>query len=121
MGAAVVGRCDLYFENKLTIRQANRVPGDLKCVARVTVSSGDKKLAQIPIAIQYRDCEGLSPWTTIAVGSTMSKPNLGVGQVQFPFIDDEAHCIYRIVSPFGLPNLPALERTIITSTYQRRQ
>jgi hypothetical protein len=121
MGAAIVGRCDIYFENRLTIRQSNRVPGGLKCVARVTVSAEDKKLAQIPIAIQYRDCDGINPWTTIAAGSTMGKPNLGVGQVRFPFIDDETHCVYRIVAPFGVPNLPELERTILTSTYQRRQ
>lgn len=121
MGAAIVGRCDIYFENRRTIRQANRVPGDLTCIARVTLSTGSKKLAQIPIAIQYRDCAGLNPWTTIAAGSTMGKPNLGIGQVQFPFIDDEAHCVYRIVSPFGLPNVPELERTVITSTYQRQK
>lgn len=121
MGAAIVGRCDIYFENRLTIRQSNRVPGGLKCVARVTVSAEARMLAQIPIAIQYRDCDGLNPWTTIAAGSTMDKPNLGVGQVRFPFIDDETHCVYRIVSPFGVPNLPELERTIVTSTYQRRQ
>jgi hypothetical protein len=121
MGAAIVGRCDIYFENRLTIRQSNRVPGGLKCVARVTVSAEERKLAQIPIAIQYRDCDGITPWTTIAVGSTMSKPNLGVGQVRFPFIDDETHCVYRIVAPFGVPNLSELERTIVTSTYQRRQ
>ena len=121
MGAAIVGRCDIYFENRLTIRQSNRVPGGLKCVVRVTVSAEDKKLAQIPIAIQYRDCKGINPWTTLAAGSTMGKPNLGVGQVRFPFIDDETHCLYRIVAPFGVPNLPELERTIVTSTYQRRQ
>jgi hypothetical protein len=121
MGAAIVGRCDIYFENRLTIRQSNRVPGGLKCVARVTVSAEEKKLAQIPIAIQYRDCDGFNPWTTIAAGSTMGKPNVGVGQVRFPFIDDEAHCEYRIVAPFGVPNLPELERRIVTSTYQRRK
>lgn len=121
MGAAIVGRCDIYFENRLTIRQSNRVPGGLKCVARVTVSADDKKLAQIPVAIQYRDCDGVTPWTTIAAGTTMGKPNAGVAQVRFPFIDDETHCVYRIVAPFGLPNLPELERTIVTNTYQRRQ
>jgi hypothetical protein len=121
VGSAIVGRCDLYFENSLVIRQANRVPKDLTCVAKVFVRSNRRRLSQVPIAIQYRDCEQLQPWTTVAVGSTMAKPNAGIGQVQFPYIDDETHCLYRIVAPFGVPNLPEFERIIETSTFQRRQ
>lgn len=121
VGSAIVGRCNAYFENRLIIRQSNKVPGDLRCVARVTVASNDKKLAQVPIAIQYRDCDEEFPWTTIAVGSTMGRPNLGVGQVEFPFVDDATHCIYRIVAPVGVPGLPDIERLIHTSTYQRLQ
>jgi hypothetical protein len=51
----------------------------------------------------------------------MAKPNAGIGQVRFPYIDDEQHCLYRIVAPFGVPNLPEFERIIETSTFQRRQ
>jgi hypothetical protein len=120
VGAAIVGRCNAYFENRLTIRQANKVPGNLRCVARVTVSTEDQKLAGVPVVVQYRDCEQLQPWTTIAAGSTMDYPNRGVAQVEFPFIDDATHCLYRIVAPYGVPGLPDLERTVITSTYQRR-
>jgi hypothetical protein len=121
VGAAIVGRCDIYFENRLTIRQANRVPGDLTCVAKVTVLSDAKKLADVPFVVQYQDCDGLTPWTTVAAGNTMKRPNQGVGQVRFPFIDDETHCVYRIVAPVGVPGLPELERRINTLTYQRRQ
>jgi hypothetical protein len=83
------------------------------------VSSENEMLARVPVAIQYRDCEQLQPWTTIAAGSTMGYPNSGVAQVEFPFVDDATHCIYRIVAPFGVLGLPDLERTVITGTYQR--
>lgn len=121
VGSGIVGRCDIYFENNAVIRQANRVPGDLRCVARVTVAADKQRLADVPIAIQYRDCGENLPWTTIAVGSTMRQPNLGVGQVEFPYIDDETRCVYRIVAPFGVPGLPDIERIIHTRTYQRQR
>ena len=121
VGAAIVGACDRYFENNLIIRQSNKVPSKLSCVAKVTISTDGKGVARIPFAVQYRDCDQLLPWTTVAVGSTMGTPNLGVGQVRFPFKDDETHCVYRIVAPFGVPNLPELERLVRTSTYQRRK
>lgn len=120
VGAAIVGRCDIYFENRLVIRQANRVPDDLRCVAKVTVAADGRSLAQVPFIVQYQDCEGLNPWVTVAAGSTMKKPNRGIGQVEFPFFDDEIHCVYRIVAPVGVSGLPELERRIHTRTYQRR-
>ena len=120
MSAGIVGRCNRYFENRLIIRQANRVPGNLSCVARVTVSAGNKRLPRVPVVIQYRDCDQLQPWTTIAVGSTMGHPNSGVAQVEFPFVDDATRCLYRIVAPYGVPGLPDLERTVVTDTYQRK-
>lgn len=119
MSAAIVGKCNRYFENRLTIRQANKVPGNLRCVARVTVTSEKERLPKVPVVIQYRDCDELQPWTTIAAGSTMGYPNSGVAQVEFPFVDDVTHCIYRIVAPYGVPGLPDLERSVITRTYQR--
>jgi hypothetical protein len=121
VGAAVVGRCDIYFENRLVIRQANRVPGDLRCVAKVTVAADGRRLAQVPFIVQYQDCEGVNPWVTLAAGTTMKKPNRGIGQVEFPFIDDEIHCVYRILAPVGVTGLPEFERRINTLTYQRRK
>lgn len=118
VGAAIVGLCDIYFENRLTIRQANAVPENLSCVARTTVRANNRKLANVPIAIQYRGCSNEGDWITIAAGATMRKPNKGVGQVVFPFIDDAEHCIYRIVAPFGVSGLPELERIIHTRTFQ---
>jgi hypothetical protein len=120
VGAAIVGRCDIYFENRLVIRQANRVPGDLRCVAKVTVSADGRRLAGVPFAIQYTNCDASAPWVTLSAGTTMKRPNRGIGQAEFPFIDDETHCIYRILAPVGLSELPALERTIHTLTYQKR-
>lgn len=117
-GAAIVGLCDIYFENRLTIRQANAVPQNLSCVARVTMRANNRKLANVPIAIQYRGCSNEGDWITVAAGATMRKPYKGIGQVAFPFVDDIEHCIYRIVAPFGVTGLPELERIIHTRTFQ---
>lgn len=121
VGAAIVGRCDIYFENGLVIRQANRVPSGVRCVAKVTVAADGRRVADVPFIVQYQDCDGLTPWTTVAAGATMKRPNRGIGQVDFPFIDDEQHCVYRIVAPVGVSGLPELERRIHTLTYQKRQ
>lgn len=120
VGAAIVGRCDIYFRNRLVIRQASRVPGDLSCVAKVTVSADGRRLASVPFAVQYTNCNASAPWVTVGAGTTMKRPNRGIGQTEFPFIDDETHCIYRIIAPVGLPDLPALERLIHTLTYQKQ-
>jgi hypothetical protein len=121
VGAGIVGRCDAYFENSRIIRQANPVPDDLRCVAKVTVSADGRRLGRVPFVIQYRNCDETTPWTTVAAGSTMSPPNRGVGQVRFRYIDDQDHCLYRIVAPVGVPGLPELERLIHTRTYQMRR
>lgn len=121
MSAGIVGRCNSYFENKSVIRQSNRVPGNLRCIARISVSSDNGSLARVPIVIQYNTCDESNTWTTLAAGSTFGYPNTGVGQIEFPYADDKTHCIYRIVAPYGVPGLPQLERRIVTFTYQRNR
>jgi hypothetical protein len=121
VAARIVGKCDIYFENSRIIRQANPVPADLTCVAKVIVSAEGRRLGRVPFAVQYRDCEQATPWTTLAIENTLPPPNRGVGQTQFRYIDDEQHCIYRIVAPIGVPGLPELERLIYTRTYQQLQ
>jgi hypothetical protein len=121
VGAAIVGRCNIYFENRLTIRQSNRTPKGLKCVAKVTVAADGRRLGDVPFLVQYRDCRGELPWVTVAAGTTMGRPNQGIGQAEFPFTDDESHCLYRIVAPVGVRGLPELERIIQTATFQRSQ
>jgi len=120
VAAGIVGRCDIYFENGRVIRQANSVPDELTCVAKVIVSAGGRRLGRVPFAVQYRGCDESSPWVTIAAENTLTPPNRGVGQAQFTFIDDEQHCLYRIVAPFGVPGLPELEKLVYTRTYQSR-
>ena len=120
VGAAIVGRCNIYFENRLVIRQSNRVPDNSRCVAKVTIAADGRRLARVPFLVQFQDCAGLTPWTTIAAGTTMQRPNRGIGQVDFPFFDDEVHCVYRILAPVGVPGLPELERRIHTLTYQKQ-
>ena len=80
--------------------------------------ANNRKLPNVPIAIQYRGCSNEGEWTTIAAGATMKKPYKGIGQVEFAYRDDIEHCIYRIVAPFGVTGLPELERIIHTRTFQ---
>jgi hypothetical protein len=118
MNSKIVGTCDIYFENRRVIRQANPVPKGLTCVARVTTKAGSLPLAHVPVAIQFRSCNAKAPWNTVALGATMTGANLGVAQIEFPYFDDRAHCLYRIIAPFEDDRIPPVEKEIWTATYQ---
>lgn len=114
----IVGACDIYFENFSTIRQANVTPDGLSCVLKVTVKAGEILVPHVPIAIQYRACDGKGAWITSALGATMSGANIGTAQIEFPYIDDRKHCLYRIVTPFGENTVRPVITMIETFTYQ---
>ena len=108
MSAGIVGQCDSYFENRSTIRQSNRVPGNLRCVARVSVKSDEGPLAHVPIVIQYNDCAESVAWTTLAAGSTFGFPNTGVGQIEFPLCLSNCSSVWSTrITPAGTkdPNI----------------
>jgi hypothetical protein len=118
VNAKIVGACDPYFENFRTIRQSNPVHGQIECLAKVNIMSNGEPFAHIPIAIQFRACKKNSPWATIALGATMTGANLGIGQVPFDFRDDEKHCVYQILAPFGIDSQVPVVYEIHTLTYQ---
>lgn len=101
VNAKIVGSCDVYFENRDPIRQANKVPENgVQCTLKVSVKNRKTGLAHVPIAIQYRRCEGNKSWYTTELGVTMSGGNLGVAQIPFRYYSNDVHCRYRIVTPY---------------------
>ncbi len=118
MLAKIVGECDIYFENNRVIRQANKAPLGVECTAKVWIRSGGQPASSVPFAVQYRGCKHGQPLTTIAVGETRFSPEPGVGQVQFKFSDDEEHCVYRIVAPYGVEGQKPIVFEVDTFTKQ---
>lgn len=116
--ARIVGRCDTYFENLRVIRQSNTTPGGLTCVARVFVQGDGKTLGKVGVRIQARKCPKASEWFDVAEGVTMSGTNSGVAQVPFPYVDDADHCVYRIIAPDGIEEVPPVVYEIFTFTKQ---
>jgi hypothetical protein len=116
----IVGACDVYFENFRTIRQANKVPENISCVLKVSVSAAGKPVPHVPIAVQFSGCSGQTAWLTAALGATLSGSNIGVAQIEFPFFDDSKHCLYRIVTPFGEKTLIPAVTEIQTLTFQSK-
>lgn len=117
--SSIVGRCDVYFENFSTIRQANPVEPGTSCVAKISISAGGNPVPHVPIAIQYKSCSKGSAWVTTELGATMSGGNIGIAQIPFDFYDDQKHCIYRIVTPFGDPKVDPIITEIVTLTAQK--
>lgn len=124
--ARIVGTCDNYFENKDPIRQANNVPENgVQCTLKVTVKNKKIGLAHVPIAIQYRRCEGNKSWFTSELGATMSGANLGIAQIDFRYYSNDVHCRYRIVTPYyedsgGIDRERSVIKYIDTFEYQGR-
>lgn len=117
--SSIVGACDPYFENFTTIRQANRVDPGTICVLKVSVIAAGKPVPHVPIAVQFRNCNKNSDWTTTELGATMSGGNIGIAQIPFAFFDDQKHCVYRVVTPFGDLKVKPVITEIVTLTSQR--
>lgn len=116
--ASIVGSCDPYFENFHTIRQANPVSPGTQCVLKVKVAAGGQPVPHVPIAVQFGGCSKGASFTAVALGATMSGGNIGVAQIPFAFFDDKAHCLYRVVTPYGEEGIKPVISEIHTLTYQ---
>lgn len=116
--AKIVGLCDFYFENFSTIRQSNKVPDNLDCTLKVSISGDGEPLSDVPFIIQYTGCSETREWTTLAAGETRSAPIAGVGQLEFPFTDNNTTCVYRVLAPFGLSHVEPVEVKIHTFSKQ---
>lgn len=116
--AKIVGLCDFYFENFSTIRQSNKVPDKLDCTLKVSIGGDGVPLSDVPFIMQYTGCSETREWTTLAAGETRSAPIAGVGQLEFPFADNDKTCVYRVLAPYGLNHVEPVEVKINTFSKQ---
>lgn len=101
--AQFVGLCDVYFENRAIIRQANHVPQGTVCTLRVDLLADGERLDGATIALQYATCEPNSRWETLQTSQTgIEGP--GEAKISFEYKSSKEFCRYRIVAPFRLGN-----------------
>lgn len=113
--AQIVGECDYYFENTRPIRQGNEAPQGILCTLKVWISGDGKPLSHTPFALEYTGCSEKLTWTRIATRETRSGKNAGVGQLEFPFFDDQHRCVYRVIAPSSGNVEPVITKIITFS------
>lgn len=107
--AFVVGVCEFAFENKKTIRQINRLDDGTPCIVKVILERNGRRLGGKDAAVQYRRCDGSTPWQTQSTATTAKDVHRGIAQVTFEFFNDIDHCEYRVVAPFeDIKYIPAI-------------
>ena len=105
--AQVVGACDPFFENRRTIRQANRIKDGTVCSVKVQIYGDGKLLERIPFVIQHAACDGRA-WAPVSAGETGFGIYAGVGTADFTFFNEPEFCLYRIVAPYEVPGLESV-------------
>ncbi len=118
--AKITGSCELFFNSDQIVTQISAVPPGTRCLLRVWVNEDGIPQARVPFGLQYRSCEEGSPWVTIDSSKTLSGEHAGIGQLGFDYLDDEIHCVYRIVTPFRSGTMESVVQEIQTLTYQNR-
>lgn len=106
--AKIVRECDIYFENRRTIRQSNAIREGLTCPVRVTVRDNGRPLGNVPFIMEKRACAPNSKWTKVASGETSTNSPAGVGEMRFKFSNKPDSCVYRIVAPYRFANTKSL-------------
>lgn len=116
--AGMVGACDLYFENRDVIRQAQRVPLNTVCTLSVQIQGDGQPLASFPFALERLSCAPNSSWELVKKSKTQTGENAGNGKISFDYKDSIDFCYYRIITPYKLKGLTPVEYDLITSTAQ---
>jgi len=116
--AGMVGFCDLYFENRDVIRQANRLPLDTVCTLSVQIQGDGEPLPNFPFALESLSCAPNSTWRLVKKSRTGTAQNSGHGKISFKFDDSVDSCYYRIITPYNLKGLTPVEYDLVTSTAQ---
>lgn len=116
--AKITGSCELYFNNNQIITQITPVPAGTRCLLKVWVNEDGIPQVRVPFGLQYRSCEEGAPWITIDSSRTLSGAHAGIGQLGFDYLDDEIHCVYRVVTPFRSGTMESVVQEIQTLTYQ---
>ena len=113
--AGIYGKCDRAFENNRIIRQSNKLAENTVCTAKVTIKGDGSPLDDIPFILEARGCAGIRPWKTESYGYTRES---GIGQLNFKFRTDAAHCEYRIIAPYKVKGLQEVTYEIHPFTKQ---
>lgn len=115
VSAGIYGRCDKAFLNNRIITQSNRLAENTLCTVKVTIKGDSHPLDDIPFILEARGCAGIHPWKTESFGYTRES---GIGQLQFKFKSDAAHCEYRIIAPYKVNGLEPVIYSIYPFTKQ---
>ena len=117
VNASIVGACDRSFENFTSkIRQSNPVRVGTMCTVKVTIKDGESPIGGIPFILQTGGCAGVNPPTIEGSGKTRST---GAGQITFKYNNDAEHCFYKVLAPYGIEDVTALEFPIDTYSKQK--
>ncbi|NMC63593.1 MAG: hypothetical protein GYA55_10560 [SAR324 cluster bacterium] len=114
----IVGECGEYFNNGQIIFQRAPTPEKLRCTLRVTVNENGKAKGGVPFGLQYRKCAEEEEWITEGASKTLNGSKKGIGELNFDYVDDSEHCVYRIVTPFEMDGVEAVVQQINTLTKQ---
>lgn len=112
--AEVGGDCGKSFENGLDIVQTRPIPDGTRCIMRVKINGDGAPLGKIPFKMERRGCAEDGKWRKIGESETGTGENAGEGRLGFYFYNDEAHCVYRVRAPFGVPGLKEVVYKVVT-------
>ena len=117
--AEIVDSCAKSFQNGLEIVQTRGIPDDTRCIMRVEIKGDGVPLGSLPFIMQRRACSDKAKWHTIGDSETATGENVGVGRLGFYFLNNPAHCMYRVVAPDDVDGLKSVVYRVITLQKQR--
>lgn len=107
--AFIVGLCDFAFDSGKIIRQTSHLDDGTSCVVKVILERNGRRMGGQVAAIQYRRCDGSTPWQTQSTATTAKDVHRGIAQVPFQFFNSPDFCEYRVVVPFeDIRYIPAI-------------
>ena len=111
--ARIVRDCNAFFLNTRTIRQTTPLAEGVQCTVEVEIKSDGVPVDDLLFELQHRGCSVNAPWQFSGVSKTGSS-GPGIGELTFPFRNDEKHCVYRIIGPLNRRDTIAVSAQIQT-------
>ena len=111
--ARIVRDCSPLFLNTRTVRQTGAVIDGVICTIEVEIKSDGEPVNDLVFELQRRSCAADAAWQFVAAGVTGTSGS-GFGEVQFPFRNDESHCVYRVIGPINEPSAVPVSTQINT-------
>ncbi|MFN8391360.1 MAG: carboxypeptidase-like regulatory domain-containing protein [Bdellovibrionota bacterium] len=103
LSVQIVGACATAFTNNRDIIQTQPIEPGTICTASISAKEDGLPRSAAKFRLEVRACDEFAPWTEIGSGVTVSDGQTATGLVDFPFIEDVDHCVYRIVAPVDEP------------------